>query len=117
VHGTKGSFTKFGLDAQEDALKAGRRPHLDDLQDWGHDAQPGQVLRYETLPGVVAPVSVRQAAPSPAGNYLQYYANLRDHLLGQAALLVTPEQVRQVMRLLDQASTTATAVWLTPQST
>jgi predicted dehydrogenase len=102
VHGTKGSFTKFGLDGQEDALKTGRRPHLADLQDWGQDAQPGQVLRYESLPGVAAPVSVRQAAPNPAGNYLQYYANLRDHLLGQAALLVTPQQVRQVMRLLDK---------------
>jgi len=37
VHGTQGSFTKFGLDTQEDALKAGRRPQMDALHDWGQD--------------------------------------------------------------------------------
>jgi hypothetical protein len=43
---------------------------------------------------------VRQAAPHPPGNYLDYYANLRDHLCGRAELMVTPDQVLQVMQML-----------------
>jgi predicted dehydrogenase len=100
VHGTQGSFTKFGLDGQEDALKSGRRPLLDDLQDWGQDPLPGELLRYESMPGVAAPVCVRHAAPNPPGNYLLYYANLRDHLRGRADLLITPAQVHAVMKML-----------------
>ena len=101
VHGTEGSFTKFGLDPQEDALKTGQRPQLDALAGWGADLLPGTVLRMEIIRGVAAPVSVRCAAPDPAGNYLNYYANLRDHLHGQADLLVTPEQVCRVMQVLE----------------
>jgi predicted dehydrogenase len=101
VHGVKGSFTKFGLDAQEDALKAGHRPQLNDLQNWGADPQPGEVLSLDAVAGVAAPVSVRRAAPKPAGNYLAYYAQLRDHLWGQSpAPQVTRAQVRAVMKLL-----------------
>jgi len=101
VHGTGGSFTKFGLDVQEDALKAGQRPKLDSLNDWGQDAQPGQLLCMKTMAGVTAPVSVRVSAPSPAGNYLTYYAQLRDHLWGlQPQPGVTPAQVHAVMQLL-----------------
>lgn len=100
VHGTQGSFTKFGLDTQEDALKAGQRPQWAALQDWGSDPLPGEVLHMATMAGVAAPVSVRRAAPHPNGNYLQYYANLRDHLWGHAALLVSPEQVLRVMQIL-----------------
>ncbi len=101
VHGTRGSFTKHGLDTQEDALKAGQRPQLDDLQHWGQDPQPGQLLRMENMAGVAAPVSVRTEAPSPAGNYLAYYAQLRDHLWGlQPQPEVTPVQVHAVMQML-----------------
>ncbi|WP_296490684.1 oxidoreductase [Rhodoferax sp.] len=101
MHGTRGSFTKFGLDVQEDALKAGQRPQLDALHDWGQDPQAGQLLRMENMAGVAAPVSVRSAAPSPPGNYLAFYAQLRDHLWGlQPQAGVAPAQVHAVMQLL-----------------
>ncbi|MCK9214869.1 MAG: Gfo/Idh/MocA family oxidoreductase, partial [Rhodoferax sp.] len=101
VHGTKGSFTKFGLDTQEDALKAGERPQLDHVQHWGSDPHPGEVLSFGTIAGVAAPVSVRRAAPGPAGNYLAYYAQLRDHLLGLTPEpAVTPAQIHAVMQIL-----------------
>lgn len=101
VHGTRGSFTKLGIEPQEDALKAGQRPQLAALDAWGQDAQPGQLLRMASMAGVAAPVSVRCAAPQPPGNYLAYYAQLRDHLWGLApAPGVTPAQVHAVMQLL-----------------
>lgn len=98
VHGTEGSFIKHGLDTQEDALKTGRRPQLDILQDWGRDPLVGEVLRQETGPAGLQ--CVLRPAPDLAGNYLRYYANLRDHLRGQADLAVLPQQVREVMALL-----------------
>ena len=58
-------------------------------------------MRLDTIAGVASPVSVRRAAPNPCGNYLAYYAQLRDHLCG-----LTPEppvsarDVRAVMQLL-----------------
>lgn len=108
VHGSNGSFTKFGLDPQEDALKAGARPQLDGLQDWGKDPNAGEVLSWKTLPGVVAPVSVRCATPERSGNYLAYYAQLRDHIRSRAPQpLVTPDQVRAVMQLLTLGESSA----------
>jgi predicted dehydrogenase len=104
AHGTTGSFTKFGMDSQEDALKLGQRPHLKALQDWGVDAQPGEVLSFKKLPAMDAPVSVRQTAAQPQGNYLVYYAQLRDHLWGLApSPFVSPAQVRAVMQMLTQS--------------
>ena len=101
VHGTKGSFTKFGLDTQEDTLKTGQRPQWHDLTGWGADPQAGDLVSFETIPGVTTPLSVRRVAPNPAGNYLNYYAQLRDHLWGVTpAPLVTPTQVHAVMQLL-----------------
>jgi predicted dehydrogenase len=113
VHGTEGSFIKYGLDPQEDALKTGRSPQLSALQDWGQDPNVGQVVRHEpdptdslnrfataNVPSTGATQRVSRAAPDIPGNYLLYYSQLRDHLAGQGPLHVTPEQVHQVMAML-----------------
>jgi predicted dehydrogenase len=101
VHGTEGSFIKYGLDPQEDALKAGRRPQLAALQDWGQDPRVGQVVRHESVEAGGADTQrVVRAAPDVPGNYLLYYAQLRDHLAGHGPIHVTPEQVRCVMAVL-----------------
>jgi predicted dehydrogenase len=101
VHGTQGSFIKYGLDTQEDALKTGRRPQLAALQDWGWDPRVGQVVRQEAMAtSVEGTQRVARAAPDVPGNYLLYYSELRDHLAGQGPIHVTPDQVRQVMAIL-----------------
>ena len=94
VHGTLGSYVKYGLDTQEDALKAGARPQWDALGHWGADPQEGTIVTYhDTHPH-------SQPAPPVAGNYLAFYAQLLKHLHGQADLAVTPSQVFQAMQLL-----------------
>ncbi len=100
VHGTEGSFIKYGLDTQEDALKTGRRPQLSALQDWGQDPRVGQVVRHEAVVASTAAQRVVRAAPDVPGNYLLYYSQLRDHLAGHGPIPVTPEQVRLVMAVL-----------------
>lgn len=94
VHGTLGSYVKYGLDTQEDALKAGARPRWDALAEWGADPQVGSLV---TCQGA-SPQS--HPGPQIAGNYLAFYAQLVKHLQAQAALEVTPTHVFQAMQLL-----------------
>ncbi len=92
VHGTKGSYIKYGLDPQEAALKAGREP---DEPDW--DAEPSEL--YGELTG---PEGTR-TIPTIPSSFTRYYQNVRDAILGKAQLAVTPEQARNVMRGLELA--------------
>jgi predicted dehydrogenase len=94
VHGTQGSFIKYGLDTQEDALKTGRRPKQEALGDWGHDPLPAEVRVHRDGQPISLP------APEAAGDYLAFYVQLRDHLRGHAAVPVTAAQVHQAMGLL-----------------
>jgi predicted dehydrogenase len=97
VHGTRGSYRKYGVDPQEDALKAGARPRLDVLGAWGHDPQPGEVAIAAEDGGTM---HMREQASLP-GNYPAYYAAVRDAVLGKGANPVPPEEAVRVMALLE----------------
>ncbi len=92
VHGTRGSFIKYGVDAQEAALKAGRTPGE---PDW--DADPPALYGTLTTPEGARPV------PTIPSSYARYYENVRDAILGKAQPAVTPEQALNVMRGLELA--------------
>jgi predicted dehydrogenase len=95
VHGTQGSFVKYGLDVQEDALKAGGRPQWGAESDWGRDPQMGSVTLQTDAGAVVT------HAPNVPGNYLGFYAQLCACLSGQDDQpAVNPGQVYQAMQLL-----------------
>lgn len=96
VHGTKGSFVKYGLDPQEAALKAGGTPGE---PNW--DAEPRD--RYGTL---TTPEGARPV-PSVPSSYAHYYANVRDAIQRKAPLAVTPEHALDVMRGLELAVTSS----------
>lgn len=98
VHGTRGSYIKHGLDAQEDALRAGVRPPA---PDWGVDPQPGTLTIWAGDAAETRPL------PSQPGDYPAYYAALRDAILGRGANPVPPEQAIAVMRLLELARRSA----------
>ncbi|GAB4217465.1 MAG: oxidoreductase [Rhodoferax sp.] len=106
VHGTQGSFTQWGLDAQEQALKAGARPLLGAPGEWGQPEQPAQLVCQQTLPGMAQPVTVRQSLAVP-GNYLQFYANLRDAIRHGTEPEVNPAHVAAVMRWLEYGARNA----------
>ncbi len=102
VHGTLGSFVKYGLDTQEDALKAGGRPHLDALGDWGADPLPGTLTSYPD--GQVQTAT----APQTAGNYCAFYAALRSHLRGETSVAaVTPAHIWSDMAMLTAGEASA----------
>lgn len=93
VHGTRGSYVKHGVDTQEDALRAGRRPPS---EGWGADPLDGEL----TLIGNDGAID-RRTVPTRAGSYVDYYAAVRDAILGQGANPVPPEQAVALMALLD----------------
>jgi len=98
VHGTKGSFVKQGLDDQENALKAGVVPGS---EGWGVDPRPGTL----TTPDGEGTVSrVVEGVP---GDYLAYYAAIRDALSGHGANPAPPEEALAVMELIDLAQRSA----------
>jgi len=98
VHGTKGSFIKSALDAQEDHLKAGMTPGA---PGYGVDPRPGVLIQLEDN----APVSTA-VHPLPA-DYRAYYAGVRDALTAGAANPVPPEEALRVMEVIDAAQRSA----------
>jgi predicted dehydrogenase len=90
VRGTKASLTKHRGDPQEDQLTRGMRPGS---PGWGEDSDPLIVLTSET--------GTTREVPAPSGNYLSYYAALRDAILGQGPNPVTPAQATLVMEIIE----------------
>jgi predicted dehydrogenase len=100
VHGTRGSYIKHGVDPQEDALRAGQRPPM---AGWGADPQDGELV----LPASDGGEPQRRVWPTRAGNYLEYYAAVRDAILGNGPNPVPPEQAVALMELLDLGARSA----------
>ena len=98
--GAQGSFVKQMFDPQENNLRHGNIPRDGP---WG--AEPEQNWGVLTVPE--GNLLVERRIPSAGCDYRDYYANLRDKLLGKAPLAVTPEWAINVMRLLEMARESA----------
>ena len=98
IHGTQGSYTKYGLDPQEDALKIGGRPGD---ENWGADTQAGQldVLRGSWMQ--------QSAVPNEQGDYTQFYAAMRDAILHGQPNPVAASEALQVMQLIESGELSA----------
>jgi predicted dehydrogenase len=94
--GTKGSFVKQKVHPLENNLRHERLP-ADDV--WG--AEPEEEWGVLTVPAGNAFESRR--IPSLNTDYRDFYANLRDAVLGRAKLAVTPQWALDVMRVLELA--------------
>ena len=96
LFGTQGSFVKQTFDPQEMNLRRGYTPAD---KAWGSEP--------ETNWGVLTVPSgdsfEQRRIPSANCDYRDYYANVRDAILGRAPLAVTPEYALNVMRLLELA--------------
>jgi len=79
ITGTRGTFTKFGLDPQETALKAGYWPRG---ESWGEEKE-------ETW-GILQTETQQKHIRSLKGNYPAYYTNIYRAILGEEKLVVDP---------------------------
>ncbi|HEO9242129.1 TPA: oxidoreductase [Enterobacter ludwigii] len=92
LHGTRGSYVKFGLDPQEERLKNGERLPQ---EDWGYDMRDGVVARVE------GEERVEETLLTIPGNYPAYYAAIRDALNGTGDNPVPASQAIQIMELIE----------------
>jgi predicted dehydrogenase len=93
VLATKGTFLKKDFDPLENSLRNGVVPKgeswvLEREENWA------ELTRIEDGQS-------RQMKVPPKGDWREFYANVRDAILGRAALLVTPQQVLDVMVALE----------------
>lgn len=93
VFGTRGSFVKYGVDPQEELLKNGARPA--NTSGWG--AEPREIW------GKLNTVEEEKLVESERGNYPFLYQNLFNALTKGEALAVTPQQARDVIRIIETA--------------
>lgn len=95
LRGTEGSYVKYGLDPQEEALKQGKTPRDGG---WGEEAEPvwGTITRCD---GALK----REKYPTLPGCYQEFYENVYRTIRQQNALAVTPEQARNVIRIVELA--------------
>ncbi|MCG8309021.1 MAG: Gfo/Idh/MocA family oxidoreductase [Cytophagales bacterium] len=94
LHGTEGSFLKWGIDPQEEALKAKRYP---DEQGWG--VEPKRLWgKLNTEINGLHYIGKIETVP---GNYLAFYDNIYKALRNGAELIVKPEQSLDLMRIIE----------------
>jgi len=93
--GTKGSFVKQSFDPLENSLRNGEVPQG---ESWVVEKEEN----WSELTLMENGVPRTKKVPS-RGDWREFYANVRDTLLGKAQLLVTPEQALEVMKGLDLA--------------
>jgi predicted dehydrogenase len=90
VRGTKGSLTKRRGDVQEDQLLGGMKP-----------GSPGWGLDPDPLVFAGGDEGAPMELAAPAGDYLAYYASIRDAIRGEGELPVTPAEAITVMAVID----------------
>lgn len=95
--GTNGSYVKYGMDVQEDALRAGIMPG--DLANWGVEPASswGKInTEYNGL-------HITGNIESEKGDYREYYQNIYKVLAGEEELIVKPEQAANTIRIIELA--------------
>ncbi len=101
INGLKGTYEKWGIDPQEDQLKAGKRPGnagwgVEGKDEWGH------------ISTNVGDVHVDGTIETETGAYEQFYAGVRDALQGKGPVPVDPTGVIEgALRVIEAAQQSA----------
>ena len=96
LHGTHGSYLKWGIDPQEEAMKSGAVPGSgswgeEPESDWGKINTEHNGSRMEGK------------YPTLKGNYLAFYENLYGAIRHNESLKVSPEEAMDVIRVIEAA--------------
>ena len=97
LHGTKGSFLKYGIDPQEEMLKQGGNPSL---PDWGKEPESQWGILNTEINGI----HFRGKVETVAGNYAAYYDNIYNVIRNRNELIVLPEQAINVLHIIETAT-------------
>jgi scyllo-inositol 2-dehydrogenase (NADP+) len=96
INGTQGTFLKYGIDPQEDALKAGILPK-----------SPGYGIEKSEYWGILNIENNHQNCKGPVetlpGNYPAFYNNIYEALVNGKNLAVKPEEALNVIKIINAA--------------
>ncbi len=91
LFGDKGSFIKYGMDVQEEALKNGVKPK----SDWGREPK-------EIWGRFIGPEGI-ELVKSERGDYREFYRNIAAAIRGKEKPLVSPQQAGMVIKVIQLA--------------
>lgn len=100
VSGLRGTYTKYGLDPQEPALKDGKRPGA---PGWGQEPRSN----WGSLSTDIDGQHIDGAVETLPGAYEQFYAQLRDALRGDGPLPVLPSESLATLQVIEAARESA----------
>ena len=96
LHGTEGSYLKWGDDPQEENMKQGVVPGSDG---WGLEPESAWGKINSSYKGS----NLKGTYPTLPGNYLAFYDNVYKAIRQNGPLEVRPEQARDVIRIIEAA--------------
>ncbi len=94
LHGTEGSFIKYGIDPQEQALKEEKIPGT---AGWGTEEKQ----YWGKLNTAVDGLHVEGVIETLPGDYMGFYNNVYEVIRENKPLAVKPEESREVIRLIE----------------
>lgn len=97
IHGTQGSYVKFGDDPQEELLKKGKMPTD---ENWGEEPSTQFGILHTADEGKV----IREPYPTLPGNFGEYYQDLYGTIVLGNPLKVKSEHGYNTIRLIELAN-------------
>lgn len=95
--GNLGTYQSYGMDVQEEALKAGLFPN--DTPDWGIAPES----QWGTLHTSFNELEFVGKVKSERGDYREYYENIYKVINGSETLIVKPEEARNTIKIIELA--------------
>jgi scyllo-inositol 2-dehydrogenase (NADP+) len=96
IHGTEGSFVKYGIDPQEEALTQGILPSA---AGWGEEDKS----KWGILNTTIDNVHFRETVETVPGSYPKFYELLYETLINGRALAVKPEESLNGLKIIRAA--------------
>ena len=96
IHGSVGSYVKYGIDPQEAELKRGKMP---DYPGWGREEE----IDWGRFAGIMDGSPIDGKMMTLPGNYFDFYENVYQVLINNQEMAVKPEEARDVIRVIELA--------------
>ncbi|CAN5145004.1 Gfo/Idh/MocA family oxidoreductase [soil metagenome] len=97
LRGTEGSFVKYGMDPQEEALKSGNHPG--NSKEWGVEPQDNWGTMYAFDGGSIQIEKIK----TEAGDYREFYKKLASAILEDSEPPVNPRHAKNVIEIIELA--------------
>lgn len=96
IHGKKGSFLKPRGDVQEDELKLGKKPNLDN---WGTESKELEGFLHTEIDGEI----IKKKIPTLQGNYYYFFDGVYQSIINDLREPVTAQDGTHVMQIIEAA--------------